>query len=227
VQDFDASATGVSLGRYYKSSTDNYNFVAMDHTTQGAANAYPKVGPIIISEIMYHPTWLSGLSYTNEQYEYIELYNVSAEAVTLYDYDKGEPWKFTDGVEFMFDADAPVTIPAGGHLLVVKNPTAFSLRYSSVPVQEIVGPYDGNLSNSGEKLELSMPGDIDTAGERHYIRVDRVNYSDGSHHEDAPGSLDLWPIQPDGGGKSLRRRSPADYTNDPENWAAAPPSPGG
>ncbi len=227
VQDFDASATGVSLGRYYKSSTDNYNFVAMDHTTQGAANAYPKVGPIVISEIMYHPTWLSGLSYTNEQYEYIELYNLSARPVTLYDYDKGEPWKFTDGVEFMFDADAPVTIEAGGHLLVVKNPTAFSLRYSSVPVQKIVGPYDGNLSNSGEKLQLSMPGDIDTAGERHYIRVDRVNYSDGLHHEDAPGSFDLWPIQPDGGGKSLRRRAPADYTNDPENWTAAPPSPGG
>ena len=95
------------------------------------------------------------------------------------------------------------------------------------PFRKIVGPYDGKLSNSGEKLQLSMPGDIDAAGERHYIRVDRVNYSDGSHHEDAPGSLDLWPIQPDGGGKSLRRRSPADYTNDPENWTAAPPSPGG
>jgi hypothetical protein len=72
-----------------------------------------------------------------------------------------------------------------------------------------------------------MPGDIDVDGERQYIRVDRVSYSDGSHPEDAPGSLDLWPTQPDGGGKSLRRKTPADYGNDPENWAAAPPSPGG
>jgi hypothetical protein len=227
VQDFGASATGVSLGRYYKPATGNYNFVAMDLPTPGAANAYPKVGPIVISEIMYHPTWLSGVSYTNEQYEYIELHNISAQPVTLYDYEKAVPWKFTDGIEFTFDADVPVTIGAGEYLLVVKNPTAFSWRYSSIPEQNIVGPYDSNLSNSGEKLQLSMPGDIDVDGERQYIRVDRVSYSDGSHPEDAPGSLDLWPTQPDGGGKSLRRKTPADYGNDPENWAAAPPSPGG
>ena len=226
VQDFGASETGLSFGRYYKPGTGNYNFVAMDRTTQGTANAYPKVGPVVISEIMYHPAWPSGVSYTNEQYEYIELHNISGQPVTLYDYDKGQPWKFTDGIEFTFDTDLPVTIPAGGYLMVVKNPAAFSWRYPSVPAQKVLGPYDGKLSNSGEKLELSMPGDVDASGERRYIRIDRVTYSDGSHPEDVPGSVDLWPIEPDGGGESLRRRVSADYGNDPENWIAAAPSPG-
>ena len=131
-----------------------------------------------------------------------------------------------DGIEFTFDADMPVTVPAGGFLIVAKNPAAFSWRYPEMPAQRILGPYEGKLSNSGEKLELGMPGDVDASGERHYVRVDRVNYSDGSHHEDAPGSVDLWPVEADGSGLSLARLAPADYGNDPQNWIAAEPSPG-
>jgi len=234
VENFGASETGVSFGRYYKSSTGNYNFVAMDHTTEGSANAYPKVGPIVISEIMYNPEWPLGGSYTNDQYEYIELRNITAEPITLYDFETGESWKFTDGIEFVFPAETPVTIPAGGYLLVVNKPAAFSLRYTGVlplgtpygAAELILGPYDGKLSNAGESLELSMPGDVDKAGKRQYIRVDRVNYSDGSHPEDCPGGIDLWPAEADGLGKSLSRRVLSDYGNDPDNWTASTPSPG-
>jgi len=226
VKDFGASETGVSFGRYYKSSTNNYNFVAMDENTPGSGNSYPKVGPVVISEIMYNPDWPEGSPYPNDQYEYIELQNITAEAVTLYSYDTDEPWKFTDGVEFTFPADVPVTIPAGGFLLLAKKPGAFSWRYPVVPVENILGPYDGSLSNSGEKLELSIPGDIDNKGVRRYIRIDRFNYSDGSHPENSPGLTDLWPKEPDGQGQSLTRKFPADYGNDPDNWIAALPSPG-
>ena len=225
-EDFGASQTGVSFGRYFKSGTGNYNFVAMSDNTPGSDNAYPKVGPIVISEIMYNPDWPDGGSYTNDQYEYIELHNISAEPVTLYDYATAEPWKFTDGVDFTFPADAPVTIPAGGMLLVVNHPAAFSWRYPAVPDEIILGPYDGNLSNAGESLELSMPGDVDNEGVRYYIRVDRINYSDGSHPENCPGGIDLWPVEADGNGMALTRKIPTDYGNDPENWLAAPASPG-
>ena len=225
-EDFGASETGVSFGRYYKPSTGNYNFVAMDENTPGSANAYPKVGPIIISEIMYHPDWPDGGSYTNDQYEYIELHNISAEPVTLFDYYTLEPWKFTDGVEFTFPADSPVTIPAGGYILIVNKPAAFSWRYPAVPAEIILGPYDGNLSNAGESLELSMPGDVDKENVRQYIRVDRVNYSDGSHPENCPGGIDLWPVEADGDGMALTRKVPTYYGNDPENWLASAPSPG-
>ncbi|MBN2594715.1 MAG: lamin tail domain-containing protein, partial [Sedimentisphaerales bacterium] len=226
VEDFGPSETGVSFGRYHKSGTGNYNFVAMEENTPGLANTYPKVGPIVISEIMYHPDWPDGGTYTNEQYEYIELHNISAEPVALYDYAKGEPWKFTNGVDFTFPTYAPVTIEAGGYILVVKKPEAFSTRYPNLPDEIIFGPYDGNLSNSGESLELSMPGDVNNENVRQYIRVDRINYSDGSHPEDCPGGVDLWPTEADGNGTALTRKIMSDYGNDPENWLAAASSPG-
>ncbi|UCG47083.1 MAG: hypothetical protein JSU94_16485, partial [Phycisphaerales bacterium] len=73
---------------------------------------------------------------------------------------------------------------------------------------------------------ISLPGDVDKYGRRHYIRVDRVVYSDGSHPEDNPGDVDLWPTEADGGGSSLTRMSVTLYGNDPNNWTPATPSPG-
>ena len=224
VEDFGASDSNVSFGLYFKGSTGNYNFVAMDYNTPGWANTYPKVGPIVISEIMYHPDWPDLSLYNNDDYEYVELYNITSADVNLYD-EEGNRWKFTDGIEFIFPADT--NIPASGYLLVVKDPVAFTWRYGAMPAGvEVLGPYDGKLSNGGEKLELSKPGDVDEFGTRYYIRVDRVNYSDGSHPEDCPGGVDLWPIQADGGGKSLARIDPNLYGNDPNNWDANSPSPG-
>ncbi|MHC4560015.1 MAG: hypothetical protein ACYS80_22225, partial [Planctomycetota bacterium] len=80
--------------------------------------------------------------------------------------------------------------------------------------------------NAGERLELGMPGDVDKYGKRYYIRVDRINYSDGFHPEDGPGGVDLWPSEPDGYGKSLTRKVLNDYGNDPDNWIASTFSPG-
>jgi len=226
VEDFGASQNGVSFGRYYKGSTDNYNFVAMHHTTLGFPNAYPRVGPIVINEIMYHPDWPDLSLYNNDDYEYVELYNITASDVNLYD-EQGEPWKFTDGIEFTFPAGPnEVTLPANGFLLVVKNPTAFAWRYPGVSSSIVFGPYDGWLANNGEKVEISMPGDVDEFSTRHYIRADSVNYSDGCHPDDCPGGVDLWPVEADGGGASLNRLSAVNYGNDPNNWDANTPSPG-
>ena len=52
--DFGASDPGVSFGRY-RTSIGAYDFTAMSRLTRGTENAVPQVGPIIISEIMYHP----------------------------------------------------------------------------------------------------------------------------------------------------------------------------
>ncbi|HCO96590.1 MAG TPA: hypothetical protein DIU00_22065, partial [Phycisphaerales bacterium] len=68
--------------------------------------------------------------------------------------------------------------------------------------------------------------DVDKDNQRQYIRIDRVNYSDGSHPENCPGGIDLWPAGPDGGGTALTRKVPIDYGNNPENWHTAAPSPG-
>ena len=226
VEDFGPSATGplwagLSFGRYFKRSTGNYNFVAMSAATPCLPNAYPKVGPIVISEIMYNP------QSSDQRQEYIELHNIGAVDVPLYDSDADEPWKFTDGIEYTFPAVRGIVIPAGGRLLVVKDMTAYLAQYGIPPFDvPILGPYSGKLSNGGEKVELSKPGDVDTPGTRYYIRVDRVNYSDGSHPQDCPGGVDLWPVEADAGGYSLTRIWPELYGNDPNNWTAATPSPG-
>lgn len=218
---FGASERNVAFGRHYKASTDSYNFVAMSSNTpgvsyQGAPNACPKVGPIVINEIMYHPTDIEGDA------EYIELLNVSGSPVTLYDYTTSEPWKITlDNDEYYFPSATPATIVAGGYFLLIKDITAFTIKHG-VPLCDFAVWTDGSLSNGGEKVEISMPGDVNASLERQYIRVDRVNYSDGSH----PLVDDLWPTDPDGTGTSLFRVVSANYGNDVINWQSAIATPG-
>jgi hypothetical protein len=220
-EDFGCSENGVAFGRYLK-STGTYNFVAMSSNTPGSANAYPKVGPVVINEIHYNPA--SG----GQNEEYIELRNITGAKVNLYEDVNGTivPWEFTDGIDFVFPADA--NIPANGYLLAANTtPAYFRTKYPSVPGSvQVLGPYGGKLSNSGETVEISKPGHKDEVGYQYYIRVDRVVYSDGSHPEDCPEGVDLWPTAADGGGKSLSRITPANYGNDPNNWKAGTPSPG-
>ncbi|MHC4864699.1 MAG: lamin tail domain-containing protein [Planctomycetota bacterium] len=231
IERFGASETGVSFGRYQR-STGTWDFVSMDHNTPWLLNADHKAGPVVISEMMYNP--LSG----NQNEEYIELYNITGSSVTLYSDTQSLPWKFTDGIDFTFPdnpADPDATIAAHGYLLLAKNPDVFRSwyysRYGAMPPYAVLGPYSGKLRNGGEPVLLSMPGDVDGLGNRYYIDVDQVDYSDGLHHEDfdrLDPPIDPWwrTIAADGGGMSLSRIDPNSYGNDPINWEAAVPSPG-
>jgi len=225
---FDASETNVAFGRYYKASTGTYNFVAMSENTPGNPNVYPKVGPIVISEIMYHPRDPNlGSPYTDDDdFEYVELRNITVSAVTLQEYDNelqiDVGWRFTDedeSIDFIFPLST--TIPPGGYLLLVKDENAFNYRYTAPTGAVILEWGDGKCNNGGEKINLQMPGDM-VGSLRYYIRIDRVNYSDGSH----PEGEDPWPTEPDGTGKSLNRKFPSAYGNDVANWQSTPPTPG-
>lgn len=166
---------------------------------------------------MYHPE-------PDGDAEFIELYNITGSTVNLYDAN-GNGWKVTDGIEFTFP---PATIiEPCSPLLLVKSLDSFNAAYPDAPawVQKFQWT-DGSLSNGGEKIEISMPGDIDEEGVRQYIRIDRVNYSDGSHPEDFDGIIDPWPSQPDGLGSSLEKIYLNLYGNDPNNWDANNPTPG-
>jgi len=215
---FGASETAVAFGRYEK-STGTYNFIAMSENTPGVANAYPKVGPVVINEIMYHP-------YNDGDAEYVELLNISLGSVVLQQWDNEQtkfvPWRFTDEGGISFDFPLGTVVAAGEHILLVRNLLAFWSEFGAVGGGVKVFEWGvGKLDNGGEKIQLSKPGD-EVDGERHYIRVDRVNYSDGSH----PVGDDPWPIEADGSGSSLARKEPSDYGNDIINWEAAFPSPG-
>ena len=218
-QPFGASETGYPFGRYL-TSTGQYDFVTMSEPTPGAANAYPRIGPVVINEIMYHPAF-------NADAEYVELLNITGNPVTLFDSVAMEPWRLTDdtGVDLWLPTDVPVTLGAGECILLVRNPKA--MRQYNVPAGvQMLAWGSGKLDNGGGALRLLKPGDVDKEGIRYWIEVDRVRYSDGSHAEDLPGGIDPWPLEADGSGSSLSRLLPARYGNDPNNWQAAIPTPG-
>ena len=172
----------------------------------------------MISEIMYHPI--------DPNDEYIELYNPTTQAVALGSGDIG--WRLDGAVDYNLPAGA--SIPAGGRLVVVGfDPLVETSRLAGFvaaygggalkPGTQIVGPWQGNLSNRGERLSLektqSGGSPTDAAG---WAVVDEVTYSDV-----AP-----WPVGPDGQGKTLRRiHTDATHSgHDPANWTAASPTPG-
>ena len=210
-EDFGPSAEGVTLGSYYKPSTDSYNFVAMKTATPGAANSGPRVGPVVISEIMYHPT-LDGDA------EYVELLNISSTGVTFYDALKGKAWRISDGIEYEFPSTPPVTIAPGERIILTKSMARFNEVFGATvpPNTRTFEWITGGLSNGGETLQLDRPGAVDGLNIIQYIREDRVNYSD---------SLP-WPTSPDGTGPSLSKVSEKEYGNDSLNWQAVPASPG-
>jgi hypothetical protein len=211
--DFGATARDVTLGRY-QTSTGDVHFVSLAAPTYGSLNDAPLVGPVVISELMYHPPLDAGLGYDAD--EFIEIRNAGAAPVDLFDPANPEnTWKFTKGVTFAFPAGT--TLAAGEYALVVAiDPALFRSRYGIPAGVRIFGPYTGALDNSGETVELSMPGDPEPptpefpGGFVPYYVADRVEYNDA-----AP-----WPTTPDGDGPSLLRVADLVYGDDPVNWAA-------
>jgi uncharacterized repeat protein (TIGR01451 family) len=226
---FGPAAAGMSFGRHEKSSGDD--FVAQSTRTPGTTNAYPLVGPLVINEIHYHPPDYPG-ALDNTFDEFIEIHNPTAFPVLAY--DPAHPtntWRLTDAVDFDFP---PGTIlPEYNYVIIVGfDPTTnatelanFRAKHGMDESVVILGPWIGKLDNSSDSVELKRPdspvvGGPD-AGLVPYILVERVKYSDV-----AP-----WPFAADGNtngvGFSLQRLVATDYGNDPVNWIAGMPTPGG
>jgi hypothetical protein len=220
--EFGASETGVSFGRHI-TSTGKEHFVAQAERTLSATNSGPRVGPIVISEIMYHPPSMGGTSGEEARGEYLELHNITDAAVNLF--DPAAPtntWRLENAVTFAFPSGAE--IPARGFVLVVRFDPAnaadlatFRARHSVEEGVTIYGPWSGRLDNSGEPVELYKPDSPPATGAVPYILVDRVNYSNR-----AP-----WPLAANGIGPSLQRIDVNAYGDDPINWTAAAPTLGG
>lgn len=241
VADFGPSANGISFGRYVNTIGDvDYaplsalsfgtavtaqsptNQISVFRTGAGAANAYPKVGPVVITEVMYHPADVGTNDNTVE--EFIELRNTSAGTVVLFDpVYPTNGWRLRDAVDFQFNNSH--SIPAGGSIILVSfdpatNASAlaqFRARYGTNLF--LVGPYSGKLDNSTESVELARPDAPQAvgadAGTVPYLLVDKVVYQDRG----------AWPTNADGHGMSLQRVSMTGYGNEPTNWIAAVPSP--
>ncbi|HEY5910109.1 MAG TPA: lamin tail domain-containing protein [Verrucomicrobiae bacterium] len=231
--DFPASPNGVSFGQYLTSEGEEH-WVLQSAVTLGRSNAAPRVGPIVISEIMYHPPDLPGGG-DNDQDEFIELQNITTTNVPLYCVFTQEPgyglaaltntWRLRNAVDYDFPTNT--VLAAGRRLLVVgfdpaTNTTqfaAFRNRYGVGAALPVFGPWRGKLDNSSDTIELKYPDKPDVGPTNltvPFVMAEKVTY-----HQNSP-----WPTNADGFGSSLQRRDPAAYGNDPINWFAGVPSAG-
>jgi hypothetical protein len=202
---FGGAPDGVSLGRHLNSVGEE-QFVLQKNLTFGATNSGPRVGPVVINEIQYHPP--AG------EAEFVELKNITASPVALF--DPAFPtngWK-VGGLGYVFPTNT--SISGNGYLVLVSgDPDVFRARYQ-VPVEVGVLQFTGGLQDNGEQLELLAPDRPATNGAP-YFAIDTVRYDDR-----AP-----WPEAADGAGASLQRFTADAYGNDLANWIAAVPTPGG
>ena len=222
---FGAQVNGVSLGRYVTSDGLEH-FVTQKANTLGAANAGPKVGPVVINEIMYAPPPL-GLD-ADTMDEYVELRNITGQAAPLFDLlHTTNTWQLQGAVQFTFPLG--VTLAPWSYLLVVGFDPAhdpvmlnwFRGRYGVDASTTIFGPWAGHLDNAGERVALYMPDKPQVppsldAGFVPQVLVEEVNYS----------PLPPWPVGADSTGNSLQRVAGAAFADDPANWQAAVPTPG-
>jgi Lamin Tail Domain/CotH kinase protein/Bacterial Ig domain/Concanavalin A-like lectin/glucanases superfamily/Immunoglobulin domain len=226
---FGAAADGVSFGRYVI-STGEEHFPAQKSLTPNGPNAGPLVGPVVISEIMYHPPDLvvDSQPVNDDVHEFVELLNLTDTPVAFFDSAHAtNRWEVRGAVDYTFPEG--FMLGAHGYVLVV----GFDPGTNAVQLAEfrsyyglddgvpILGPFAGNLANGGENVELyaplePVPPPLPNAGVVPYVLVDRVTYED-----DLP-----WPPAADGLGASLQRRDNAAYGDDPANWLAALPRPG-
>lgn len=143
---------------------------------------------VTINEIQYNPPG-------SQDGEWIELHNQMAVNVDI------SGWSLADGVTYKIPNG---TVIAGGGYKIIAKSTA-NPALTGIP--GVLGPFTGNLSNSGETIDLLNPSGR---------LMDRLVYSDSGD----------WPEAADGAGATLAKRKPGQAADNPANWRASL-SPGG
>ncbi|MCQ2089752.1 MAG: lamin tail domain-containing protein [Fibrobacter sp.] len=188
--------------------------------TPGAKNSQLKLGSVYISEIHYHPK--NDDSYS---YEFLELVNLTAAPLTLYNTTVAKGWK-VEGINIEFAAND--VIPANGVMLLVadtvSNDTAFIRTKHKIPNTVPIKAYKGKLSNRGEAVVVKEPysKSVSTsttgASETKYF----YTWHDATLYSDAWAGL----TKADGAGYSLQRKDVTTMGYSPSAWIEAVPTPG-
>ncbi len=228
---FDAAANGIPFGRFPDGEgrlvtlerqtfgteilpTDFPGLLDRFITGEGAPNAAPLVGPLVISRIMYDPP--------TGKAEFVELSNLTPFELPLFDpLAPTNRWRLSGAVSFEFPLDTRV--PANGSVVVANTlPELFNDQYPELNPDSVFGPYLGSLNNGGERIEIFRPDfpiqepDPD-AGFVPYFLAEEVDYDD-----DEP-----WPTLSDENGEYLIRRDLTAYGDDPANWISSSASDNG
>ncbi|MCO6042419.1 lamin tail domain-containing protein [Aeoliella sp. ICT_H6.2] len=155
-----------------------------------------------VTELHYNPLAPSAAEIAagftdNEEFEFVELLNTSAEPIEL------QHVELTTAVEFAFHD--PTVLAPGERAVVVENQSAFEFRYGTSV--RVLGQWSGRLSNGGETVLLE---------DREAAIIQSFAYEDG----DDLGE-EAWPTSPDGMGPSLVVVDTDGDYNDGLNWRAS------
>ncbi len=188
---FEAQANAVSYGRWPDGAND---FYPLQSLTAGTNNSPILIGNIVINELMYDP--ISG----NDDDQYIELYNLGSNTVSLAN------WQFTAGVTFTFPTNA--SIGPNGYLVIGRNTAELFSNYPNLNAANTYGNYSGKLSHNGERVALAMPESLNITNTI-YVVEDEVTYGAGGR----------WGEWSGGGGSSLELIDPHSNHRLAANWA--------
>lgn len=210
--EFDGALNGESFGRFPNGEGDLYPVSTL---TPGALNSGPRVGPILISEVMYAPLDPQITNVSANDMQFVELFNTSNQAQLLDDWS-------VNGLSFSFPAGVTIG-PEEVIVLVPFDPDvdiaqrdAFHSVYRIGGSVELVGPFAGQIDNSGETLTL-IQGQYDLDEQQIKTSIeDQIDYE-----VDAP-----WATDPVFGMHSLNPIEIDSFGNDAGSWVAEAPTPG-
>ena len=122
-----------------------------------STDALAAAGNLIVTEVNYHPANPNAAElavnslFTASDFEFLELRNLGATPLDL------GGAQFTLGLEFAFTGDNAMTLAPGAYVVVAANPAAFAARNGAGAT--LVGPFTGDLDNSGEQLTIKAAND--------------------------------------------------------------------
>ncbi len=180
--------------------------------TPATANAAPRVGPVQVTEIHYHPAGTTP--------EFVEISNTGASTQSLGD------WTLRGDVDFDF-ASAESLAPAEAVVMVAFDPVllpataaSFRAQYGVAAAVRLIGPWSAaaTLGDTAGTVRLRrrVPAPQDEPGFIGLMVEDEVPYL-----ATAP-----WPSTASGTGSSIRRVGVRRQGSDPAAWLAAVPGPG-
>jgi hypothetical protein len=145
---YPGNSTGITVNASQRLLVRAYNPTTKEWSAITNAAFYTTAAPKLrVTEIMYNPAPPPvGSAFLKDDYEFLELQNTGTTAINP------SGIVISNGIDFTFPAGS-ASIPAGGRVVLVRNPAAFASRYgSSIP---IAGTYTGELSDSSDTLTLA------------------------------------------------------------------------
>lgn len=227
VQEFPASPNGVSFGRHPDGEGP---FLLMQRMTLGTGidntmdpmllnifrqglggtNAPHALGPVVFRRLRY--------AAPSGGIEFVELHNVSAATVPLYDPAcPTNGWRIEGGIGFTF-SEPQAMAPGAKWIIANTNDPVAVRRLLNLPDSAVVlGPYTGQLASGGERLSLMRPDNPQLpprpdAGFVPYYVVEHLDY-----RSESP-----WPVGAASSERCLARIVSTEPSYLPSNWRDEP-----